>query len=186
VKNARRSRNDSDPDESLLRGAWLLWAAGAIVLLGAAWLGLAAQTLPLMALLAAALLLWPLYRALRALWHWTRWRAHAKWHGRHFEFDGRQIRVLFDDDRVLVVAADVFDALGIDAAGRGAERVRRIAGRDGLVTHPDAGELVFTERGLSAWMERRTARDADRFARWFEAEVLAPHRRRVEVSKTAW
>jgi hypothetical protein len=38
--------------------------------------------------------------------------------------------------------------------------------------------LVFTERGLTAWLERRRDPKAVQLRRWYERDVLAPHRRR--------
>ena len=178
IVRRRLPRLSPDPDARINRGIWVLWCAGAAVLAWLTWGGAANEMLPLLAPLTAGLLLWPLYRAGRAIWQWTRWRAHADWHGNYFEFNDRQIRVLFAGEQVSVVAADVFDVLGIDAAGRVPQRVRGITGRDGLTTAPDTSLLVFTERGLAAWMERRTDGDASRFARWFKAEVTDPYRKR--------
>lgn len=105
--------------------------------------------------------------------------ANGRWHGNYFEFDGRQIRIVFDDDEILVTAVDAFDALGIEPQRRDPDRVRQLAGRDGLTEPPGERMLAFTERGLRAWMERRTDAAAVRFGRWFEAEVLEPRRRRL-------
>lgn len=129
---------------------------------------------------AALWALWPIYRGARALWHLMQDAPYIDWNGSYYEFDGRQMRVLFDADAIFVVAADVFDALDVHGHGADASRVRAVAGRDGLVRLPGRREIVFTERGLAAWLERRTDTRSVGFRRWLELEVLAPHRRRRE------
>lgn len=41
-----------------------------------------------------------------------------------------------------------------------------------------AALVVFTERGLIAWLERRRDDKTVRLQRWYEREVIAPYRRR--------
>lgn len=173
----------SDPDARLVRWGWIAWLAFAIYLvfrwLGVAntsaddawgWLGVAPAV--------AIWLLWPIARGGLAGWRWMRSAPLQAWNGRYFEFDGRQMRVLLDENDIHVVADDVFAALDLRGGARAADRVRLAAGRDGLRSLPPLRELVFTERGLTAWLERRTDEKAVRFGRWFEREVVVPHRRR--------
>jgi len=126
----------------------------------------------------AAWLLWLLWRASVYARHWAARHAYGEWHGNYFEFDGRQVRVVFEDDEIYVAAFDVFDALGTDRRGRAPERVRLITGRDGLIEIPDRKLLVFTERGLRAWMARRTDTNATKFMAWLDNDVTAPFRAR--------
>ncbi|MGE5337710.1 MAG: hypothetical protein ACM3PU_07770 [Gemmatimonadota bacterium] len=172
-----------DPDERLLRWGWLAWAIGALLLAGAWWGGGALDRASMLAWTLAVpgialWLLWPIWRGAHAYWHWVRARPLAQWHGSYFEFRGRQVRVLFDGDDIHVIASDVFDVLELFGRARDPERVRQIAGRDGLALMPGTSLLAFTERGLAAWMERRTDPVAAEFKRWFETQVALPYRRR--------
>jgi hypothetical protein len=178
-------RRFTDPDARLLRWGWLAFAVWAPMGLVQMWQALHAGEdalvgVALSAPLWAAWLLWLLWRAAAALRRVAKQRAYGRWHGSYYEFDGRQIRIVFDGDEILVAAEDVFDALGIESRRREPERVRRIAGRDGLIERPGENLLVFTERGLRAWMQRRTDPAAVRFGRWFEAQVVGPRRKRVD------
>ncbi len=172
-----------DPDARLVRWGWLAWVAMCGLMAWLAWREGEhdRETMIGWALGAPALalwLLWPLWRGARAFWHWTRTRPQAEWHGVYFEFDGRQIRVFFDGDDYWVAADDVHDVFGLTGRARAPERVRMIVGRDGLAIAPGTRLLAFTERGLEAWMERRTDRVAADFKRWFDTQVIAPQRRK--------
>lgn len=178
----RRRLVAADPDARSLRWGWILWAIGTALVIVA---GLAAspERLPLMAVLAAALLLWPLWRGGRRVIHAVLDSAHAPWQGLYYEFDGRQIRVLTDDTEALwFSAADVFAVLEIPAVGRDPARARLAAGRDGLRHAPGTRLLCFTERGLCAWLERRTERRVATFQRWLQTQVIGPHHRKLELA----
>jgi len=176
-------RGADDPDARLLRWGWLAFFAWTAIGGTQLWHSLRAgeDALVGVALVApvwAAWLLWLLWRGAVALRLAARQRTLGRWQGSYFEFDGRQIRVLFQDEQIFIAAADVFDALGTDARGREPDRVRLLAGRDGLVELEAQRLLAFTGGGLRAWMERRTDPAAMRFRRWFESEVAAPRQRR--------
>ena len=66
-------------------------------------------------------LLWALYRGLRAFLRVLLGTGWSRWSGQYFEFDGRQIRIVFDGDDVFFAAADVFDALGTSGLARDPE-----------------------------------------------------------------
>jgi len=175
-------RITQDPDARLVRWGWIVWAA-LIGFLALRWILFRPwdawgylHTVPILALC----LLWVLWRGGGRLWHWARGASLAAWNGSYFEFDGRQIRVLFDDGDIYLVADDVFAALDLARGDAAVERARVAAGRDGIRAPPQARELAFTERGLAAWLERRQAEQAVRFQRWFEREVAAPYRKRRE------
>lgn len=174
---------NADPDARLLRWGWLAfvaWTAIGGILLARSLIegGEATAGIAFVAPLWAAWLLWLLWRLAANARHWAARRAYGEWHGNYFEFDGRQVRVVFDEDDIYLCAEDVFDALGTDEHGRASERVRRIAGRDGLVELPDRKMLAFTELGLRAWMERRTEPKAVKFMAWLDKQVVAPYRKR--------
>lgn len=173
----------ADPDRRLRRWGWLAFAAWTVIGGIPLWQGLRAGEealvgVALSAPLWAAWTLWLCWRGASALKEAALHRALRRWHGNFYEFGGRQIRIVFDGDEILVAAADVFDALGIDRRGRAPDRVRLLAGRDGLVELANDRLLVFTERGLRAWLQRRTHPTAVKFGRWFEAEVVEPQRKR--------
>lgn len=178
----------TDPDARVRRTLWALSAAGLAAALALVAVGVRGVPLVFVALLAALALLWPVARAVRFLYHWIADAHHGEWMGLYYEYDGRQIRVLFEDggeDRIWICAVDVLDALGIRGRARDPERIRQIAGRDALVRLPGTRPLCFTERGLAAWMERRTEPAAGRFRRWLESQVVGPYRRRLEIERLA-
>jgi hypothetical protein len=178
----RRRLVAADPDARSLRWGWILWAIGTAVLI-VAGVGAPPERLPLMVVLAAALLLWPLWRGGRRVIHAVLDSAHAPWQGVYYEFDGRQIRILTDDTEALwFCAADVFEALEIGAGGRDPARARLAAGRDGLRHAPGTRMLCFTEHGLAAWLERRTERRVATFERWLQTQVIGPHHRKLELA----
>jgi hypothetical protein len=174
-----------DPDERVVRWGWVLWfawlAVGGTLLLGDFRGGAPGLGAVLAAPFWGVWALWALYRFARSI---VRWMGHSGWHewsGQYYEFDGRQIRILFDGDEVWFAAADVFEALDTPGPARHAERVRHIVGRDGLRTAPGSDLLSFSEKGLAAWLDRRTDRTASLFARWVETQVMRPYRRRREL-----
>jgi hypothetical protein len=181
---ARPSFLASDPDERVVRHGWRIWliwgVIGGALLLADRRSGTLSFGLVLTAPFWGLWLLWPAYRGFR---RWATWQAESawgEWQGSYYEFDGIQIRVLQQGEKVWFVAADVFDVLGIKGFQRNPERVRQIAGRDGLVRPPGSRLLAFTEIGLKAWLDRRTDIDAHKFGRWVELQVLEPLRRRRE------
>jgi len=186
LQTKRLPRLALDPDARLVRWGWIAWGA-LTVLIAVRWIvfdrGEVPKALQWLSLapMAALWLLWPLVRGAGALWRWMRAAPHAAWNGSYYEFDGRQMRLLFDHDDVYVVADDVFAALDLRGRAAGAERVRLISGRDGLRQLPGRRELVFSERGLSAWLARRSDAKAVSLRRWFERDVIAPHRKRREI-----
>jgi hypothetical protein len=174
----------SDPEERIVRWGWIAWIAwfaiGGSLVLYDVNAGRGGFSAVLTAPFWLMWLLWPVYRGLRALWRWQSEAGWGPWQGQYYEFDGRQIRILFDGDDIWFVADDVFDALGISGHQRNPERVRQIAGRDGLASPPGSRRLAFSERGLAAWLERRADLAAHKFGIWVVKQVIEPFRRRRE------
>lgn len=179
---------DRDPDERTVRWGWVFWwswlLVGGALLLGDWRSGVLGIGLVLAAPFWALWALWFVYRAARLLLRRLQ-APQVAWHGQYYAFDDRQIRVAFDEDAIWFAAQDVFDALGTPADARQTERVRQVVGRDGLATAPGLDLLAFSEKGLAAWLDRRTDRTAVQFARWVESTVVAPHRRRRERASDA-
>lgn len=176
-----------DPDERVVRWGWVLWftwlAVGGALLLGDYRGGVLGMGAILAAPFWALWALWALYRAGRVLLRWLRHSGSREWSGNYYEFDGRQVRILFDGDEIWFAARDVFDVLGTPPGARDPGRVRLLVGRDGLRAAPASGILSFTEKGLAAWLDRRTDRTANLFARWVDLQVVRPYRRRRELAQ---
>jgi hypothetical protein len=165
-----------------VRWGWILCAAGTAGIC-AAWALAPATLTPFLAVAAGLLLLWPLWRGGRWLRDAVVDGPQQAWQGRYYEFDGRQVRIFVDDDDALwICAADVLDAVGAQGIARETARVRLAAGRDGLRRAPGSRVLCFTERGLAAWLERRTDARSAAFGRWLTHQVLRPHNRRQELA----
>ena len=174
-----------DPGPLVRRWGWFLWVTWGVI--GTGLLGEDGKGggLAIGAVLTAPFwvlwMLWPVYR----LWGWwvrkghhERWQA---WQGNYYEFDGQQVRVVFDGGQVWLAADDVFDALRRDRRGRDVERARVVAGREGLSALAGSDLLMFSEKGLSAWLDRRQDPEALKFGRWLQQQVIAPYRRRREL-----
>jgi hypothetical protein len=175
-----------DPDARTRRWIWWIWTALTLTFL-CIWVTTpireATGAIPwlMKAPLIALYLMWPLWQCARLLVQKMRETPLAAWHGSYYAFEDFPIRVLVDeDDGLLFVAGDVLDALRIEGRGRQPERIRLVAGRDGLRAVPGMRELVFTEAGLHAWLERNSRRDVARFAHWLRTQVFEPHRRKLE------
>jgi hypothetical protein len=174
-----------DPDERVVRWGWVFWfswlAVGGALLLGDIRGGVSGLGAVLAAPFWGLWALWALYRGARLVLRWLRHSGWREWSGQYYEFDGRQIRILFDRDDIWFAAADVFEVLETPRKARDPERVRQIVGRDGLRPAPGTDLLSFSEKGLAAWFDRRTDRTASLFARWVETQVVQPYRRRREL-----
>jgi hypothetical protein len=175
-----------DPDARTQRWIWLIWAASAVALVFgwfAAPIRESTDAIPwlMKAPLIALCVLWPLWRGGKLLLSQMRESPLAPWQGRYYAFDNVQIRVLVDEeDRLLIVASDVLDALRIRGRDRQPDRIRAIVGPDGFRTVPEMEESVFTEAGLQEWLNRSSRRDVLRFARWLRTQVSDPHGRLLE------
>jgi hypothetical protein len=174
-----------DPDDRVLRWGWVFWfvwlGVGGALLLGDYRGGALGIGAVLAAPFWALWLLWVLYRAARFGLRELKHSGWQRWDGRYFEFDGRQVRILFHGDEIFFCADDAFDALDTALTARDHDRVRQIVGRDGLRYPPDSKLLSFSEKGLAAWLDRRTERSAIQFRRWVETQVVTPYRRRREL-----
>ena len=184
----RLSFLSQDPDERVLRWGWVFWfswlAVGGALLLGDIRGGVPGLGAVLAAPFWGLWALWALYRGARLVLRWLRHSGWQEWSGQYYEFDGRQIRIVFDGDDIWFAAADVFEVLETAREARDPERVRQIVGRDGLRPAPGTDLLSFSEKGLAAWFDRRTDRTASLFARWIETQVVQPYRRRRELEAT--
>jgi len=117
-------RLDDDPDRRTRRSVWMIWAGFTVALVWA-WLVApireSTDAIPwlMKAPLIALYLMWPLWQGGRLVLQKMREAPLAAWQGRYYAFGNFQIRVLVDeDDRLLIVATDVLDALGIEGRGR--------------------------------------------------------------------
>jgi hypothetical protein len=176
-------RLDHDPDARGVRFGWLLFVGAAVLLGSIAWMGVLPEHTPFLAAALGVALVWPAWRLARWLRYALRDDTFAAWRGAYYEFDGRQIRILFDEEGQLWLAADdILDGFGLTGHARDRERLRLVAGRDGVRAAPGTRLQCFTERGLRAWLERRSERRAGQFVHWLDTQVLAPHRRKLELA----
>ena len=167
-----------DPDARMVRSLWLVWAFAAPIGIALLVFG-PLELFPLFTPLWALLILWPLWRSARALWHVIADAPHQDWNGSYFEFDGHQIRIQVDPEHSLwFSASDILDALHIAGRNRDPSRIQLDAGRDGLRSLPGDRQLWFSEPGLLAWLSRRRAERCVAFGRWLDAEVVGPQRKR--------
>ena len=183
-----------DPDRRLRRWgdlAWLGWLlfGGNLLLRDLREGGPGLLNLVLVTPVWAAWLLWLAIRVRQFLQRAIgAGEDHFDRAGSYYEFDGRPIRILFgaeDAAQIWIDARDVLDAFAAAGRARAPERIRQIAGRDGLVRAPGTRRLSFTDRGLRAWLDRRTEPVSAKFLHWYEAEVVKPHQKRRELQDAA-
>ena len=162
---------------------WLAWGViGGGLFLTDVKAGIGALSLVLVAPFWGMWLLWPTYRVIRVWWRWQYESAWSESNGAYYEFDGHQIRILMQGDSIWIAADDVFDALSLQGRQRNVARVREIAGRDGLVKAPGSRLMAFSEVGIKAWLDRRTDAIAHKFSYWLDKQVIAPYRKRQEIT----
>lgn len=203
AKRPSLPRLDHDPDARGVRFGWLLFAGAAVLLVVAVWRGVPPERTPFLAVVLGVAMVWPAWRLARWLRHALREDALAAGRGSYYEFDGRQLRILFDDEgQVWLAADDILDIFGLTGPARDREPValpggitltltgpardrehlRLMAGRDGVRFAPGIRLACFTERGLRAWLERRSGRRVGQFVHWLDTQVLVPHRRKLELT----
>ena len=183
VQRPSLPRLDHDPDARGVRFGWLLFAGVALLLAVAAWRGVPPERTPFLAVVLGVAMVWPAWRLALWLRHALREDVLAAWRGSYYEFDGRQLRILFDDDgQVWLAADDILDIFGLTGTARDREHLRLMAGRDGVRAAPGTRLQCFTERGLRAWLERRSGRRVGQFVHWLDTQVLVPHRRKLELT----
>ena len=175
----------TEPAPHIVRWGWLLWLLWLVVASALLIDDLKSGTLNLALVLSAPFwALWAGWLIYRGLGQLRRWQARSgvnHFDGSYHEFDGEPIRIFFDGDRIFWGADDVFNALNIAADARRVERVRQITGRDGLAPEPASGLMCFSERGLEAWLDRRSGPDVQKFRLWVERQIVRPYRRRREL-----
>lgn len=104
---------------------------------------------------------------------WLARSPHMKWNGHFYEFDGVQVRVDDEGDKLLIAAADACKACGIDLTPEVKARIGRLSG--GAV----AGLPAVTWQSIDLLLGPDAGREAGRFKLWLRREVVAPwHNRR--------
>lgn len=175
----------TEPAARIVRWGWLLWLLWLLVASALLIDDLKSGTLNLALVLSAPFWAlwtgWLIYRGLALWWRWQARSGTGHLDGSYHEFDGQPIRIFFNGDSIFWGADDVFNALDIDADARRVERVRLITGRDGLAPEAASGLLCFSERGLQAWLDRRTGPEVQKFRLWVERQIVRPYRRRREL-----
>lgn len=105
---------------------------------------------------------------------WLARQPLRQWEGRYYEFDGIQVRIYEDDDKLWFVANDVVRATGMAAMPQSflatqGQGIRVLEG-----TKLQCLDLDTVEKLLS----RNRERDAGRFMSWARREVEAPWERK--------
>jgi len=182
----RKLNLPEDPDDRTRRWGWYIWwlwlvAGGALTASAVRSGGLTIWVLVFLAPFWGVWLLWLCVRG--GIWvrGWLGATVWGQWNGNYFEYDGRQIRILFDGPDIFVATADVLSVCGIEGRSRELDRVRMVAGRNGVVPVPGARLMCFTERGLMAWLEGRSDSQCVKFQRWFVQHVVRPYRQRCKT-----
>ena len=104
--------------------------------------------------------------------HW------GKWQGRYYEFEGRHIRVSFDDRRRLwMCVRDIERALHIRLQQPTLAQLS-FHTRDGLA---EFRGNALSEEGVRRLLSGRSERTAVKFSAWFERDVCQPLAKRREL-----
>jgi hypothetical protein len=126
-------------------------------------------------LIAVPAFAWVASRWIVLLVGWIKSRAERdatnEWHGRYFAHDGIQMRVYWDEQRLWIVADDVFLQLGI-----GADAVERgkiaIHSGGGLAQIPGCGHDGFSETGVLHFLGKRREPTAHKLKLWIERSLI--------------
>ena len=154
----------SDPNTN-----WRLHLALVAFGMGAVWVG------GLAALLAIPVFAWVVSRWIVMAIGFIKARADRDathdWNGRYFAHDGTQVRVYWDEERLWIVATDVFEQLGIeaDAVERGKIAIRLKGGLERISGGADDG---FSEQGVLEFLGRRREPEAHKLRLWIERTLI--------------
>lgn len=114
-----------------------------------------------------------------ALWRLGGERALGSWHGRYFEFEGRQIHIEVIGGKVWVALDDVRVAAALSV--HDPELTRQ--GDDAYCALREVRMRAIADVALMDLLLRRRSAQAARFRRWLQRDVLPPLYRRAQGSR---
>lgn len=153
----------SDPNTDLRLHVVLLAVAGAN-----AWFGVPFLSIPLAAWVAAR---W-IVMGVSFLKHRAEVRAVQAWQGRYFAFDGRQVRLHWDEAAVWIEAEDLFHAANRRPDAKTLGRIRRRIGEADFCVPPDLNKPCFSAEGALNYLAGLDDEVAHKLRRWLTREVL--------------
>ncbi len=103
---------------------------------------------------------------------------HAKWHGRHYEFAGVQIRVYPVGKKLWFADTDVLKVLGQKPTLM-VESTYDVHEYDTIAGTRQKG---FSEEGIEKLLRASDHFEAGRMLLWIQREVVKPHRRKLELA----
>jgi hypothetical protein len=139
--------------------SWLGWKLG-----GKSWMLIALVfSSPLIGVAIAR----PLVELTHEGFGWLSAQPLQEWEGAYYAFNGVHVRIYEQGDKLLFVARDVLEAIGIPAA-LAAVHSRR------MVRIPGTRHEAFSVQALEALLAGRTDHEAGRFLLWARRDVVAP------------
>jgi hypothetical protein len=107
---------------------------------------------------------------------WAKREPYAKWQGRYYEFYGTHVRAEEDDEQIWFMESDLLKILG-----RTPEKTNKLSYGEGNYREVRRGLLLLSEAAAVALAGRSHHPDAGKLRFWLEREIIAPHRKRIEL-----
>lgn len=107
---------------------------------------------------------------------WAKREPYAKWQGRYYEFYGTHVRAEEDDEQIWFMEQDLLKILG-----RTPEKTNKLSYGEGNYRELRRGVLLLSEAAAVALAGRSHHPDAGKLRFWLEREIIAPHRKRIEL-----
>jgi len=111
----------------------------------------------------------PLVEMIHDGFGWLSAQPLRKWEGAYYEFNGVQVRVMEDDDRLWFAADDVVKATGIRAKGATLLEAALL---------PEWDLPCLTIEGVETVLGRHRSHESQRFILWARREVQTPWERK--------
>ena len=105
-----------------------------------------------------------------AFFRWAGDRSMDRWQGCYYAFENRQIRIVEERARIWVVLADVVAVTQL----RINDDELLVLPRGSVALLEEFGERAVSDTGLLDLLSRRNYREAIKFRRWLERDVLPP------------
>lgn len=127
---------------------------------------------------AGVMLAKPVIEAGATWFHWARKQPYAEWHGKYYEFAGRQVRLIEVGPELWVVDADLLGVIG-EKPSVMLESLYDVHEYDEI---PGTGWRGFSPDGVEKVLRGSAHHEAGRMLLWLQREVYRQHARKRELA----